>query len=117
MELNQCCIKAPADSEWTVITDCTVVMSVARRIQRTIVRGNEGDDIIDEGSESAMFTVTGPIDLEQFRMLLKIYRTGDAVFVDPFEEKEANAIISKLEFDGSKKEFVMVILEDVDIEW
>ena len=31
-----------------------ICVSIERRIQRTIIRGGEGDDLIDEGSESAV---------------------------------------------------------------
>ena len=47
MPLNECSIKAKDGETWIKINDCSVSMSVTKRIQRTIVRGNEGDDILD----------------------------------------------------------------------
>ena len=117
MEVNECWLKAEDDDGWTVITDCGVHMSVARRIQRTIVRGNEGDDILDEGAESAVFTVTGSMSLDEYRGILRIFRSGQAWFKDPFEEREASAIISNLEYEGGTGEYSIEITEDVDIEW
>ena len=96
--MDECWLKAEDDEVWTVITDCGVHMSVARRIQRTIVRGNEGDDILDEGSESAVFTITGSMSLGEYREILRIFRSGQVQFKDPFEEREASAIISNLEY-------------------
>ena len=48
MPVNECSMKAKDDEKWMEINNCSVSMSVTRRIQRTIVRGNEGDDILDE---------------------------------------------------------------------
>ena len=117
MEVNECWLKAGDDAGWMVITDCGVHMSVARRIQRTIVRGNEGDDILDEGAESAVFTVNGSMSLDEYREILRIFRSGQVWFKDPFEEREASAIISNLEYEGSTGEYSIEITEDVDIEW
>ena len=117
MEVNECWLKAEDDDGWTVITDCGVHMSVARRIQRTIVRGNEGDDILDEGAESAVFTVTGSMSLDEYQGILRIFRSGQVWFKDPFEEREASAIISNLEYEGGTGEYSIEITEDVDIEW
>ena len=117
VEVNECWLKAEDDDGWTVITDCGVHMSVARRIQRTIVRGNEGDDILDEGAESAVFTITGSMSLDEYREILRIFRSGQAQFKDPFEEREASAIISNLEYEGGTGEYSIEITEDVDIEW
>jgi len=112
VEVSECWIKAEDDDEWTVISDCSVHMSVARRIQRTIVRGSEGDDILDEGSESAVFTV-----LEDHRNVLRIFRRGGARFKDPFEEREASAIVTNVEYEGDTGEYSIEIIEDVDLDW
>ena len=117
VEVDECWLKAEDDEVWTVITDCGVHMSVARRIQRTIVRGNEGDDILDEGAESAVFTITGNMSLEEYKGILRIFRSGQACFKDPFMEQEGSAIISNLEYEGSTGEYSIEITEDVDIEW
>ena len=117
MEVNECWLKAEDDTGWMVITDCGVHMSVARRIQRTIVRGNEGDDILDEGAKSAVFTVSGSMSLDEYREILRIFRSGQVWFKDPFEEREASAIISNLEYEGDTGEYSIEITEDVDIEW
>ena len=117
MEVSECWIKAEDDDEWTVISDCRVHMSVARRIQRTIVRGSEGDDILDEGSESAVFTVRGVMSLEDHRNVLRIFRRGGAWFKDPFEEREASAIVTNVEYEGGTGKYSIKIIEDVDLDW
>ena len=57
MPVNECSLKAKDDENWMEINNCSVSMSVTRRIQRTIVRGNEGDDILDEGAESVVYSI------------------------------------------------------------
>ena len=52
MEVNECFI-ASVGKDWHQIANCNVHMSVKRRLQRTVIRGQEGDDLLDEGSESA----------------------------------------------------------------
>ena len=117
VEVSECWIKAEDDDEWTVISDCSVHMSVARRIQRTIVRGSEGDDILDEGSESAVFTVRGVMSLEDHRNVLRIFRRGGARFKGPFEEREASAIVTNVEYEGGTGKYSIKIIEDVDLDW
>ena len=117
MQDNECWIKSKNNENWTVIEDCSVSMSVTRRIQRTIVRGNEGDDILDEGSESVIYSVTGGMSVSEYRRILKIFRDGEIFFRDPFEEKDISAIISKIEYDGNQGSYFIEIIEDVDISW
>jgi hypothetical protein len=117
MPLNECSIKAKDDDTWLQINDCSVSMSVTRRIQRTIVRGNEGDDILDEGSESVLYTIKGKMPVSEYRQILIMFRKGGILFKDPFEERTVSAIISKIEFDGNSKNYLIEIIEDIDIEW
>ena len=69
MPLNECSIKTKDDHTWIQINDCSVSMSVTRRIQRTIVRGNEGDDILDEGSESVLYTIKGEMPVSELSLI------------------------------------------------
>ena len=45
-----------------------------------------------------------------------MFRKGGILFKDPFEERTVSAIISKIEFDGDTKNYLMEIIEDIDIE-
>ena len=72
MPVNECSLKAKDDENWMEINNCSVSMSVTRRIQRTIVRGNEGDDILDEGSESVLYTIEGEMPISEYRQILMI---------------------------------------------
>lgn len=117
MPVNECSIRAKDNENWIKISNCSVSMSVTRRIQRTIVRGNEGDDILDEGSESVLYTIEGEMPVSEYREILMIFRKGGIFFKDPFEERTVSAIISKIEFDGNSKNYLIEIIEDIDIEW
>ena len=64
MEINECFITT-AGEDWVRIENCNVHMNVKRRLQRTVIRGNEGDDLLDEGAESAVYTITGNMDMEK----------------------------------------------------
>ena len=55
MENNECFITTMGE-DWERIEDCNVHMNVKRRLQRTVIRGNEGDDLLDEGAESVSYT-------------------------------------------------------------
>ena len=117
MPVNECSIRAKDNENWIKIRNCSVSMSVTRRIQRTIVRGNEGDDILDEGSESVLYTIEGEMPVSEYREILMIFRKGGIFFKDPFEDRTVSAIISKIEFDGNSRNYVIEIIEDIDIEW
>ena len=57
------------------------------------------------------------MSLDEYQGILRIFRSGQAWFKDPFEEREASAIISNLEYEGGTGEYSIEITEDVDIEW
>ena len=42
------------DGDWLQFENCKISVNIRRRIQREIVRGSEGDDLVDEGAESAI---------------------------------------------------------------
>ena len=46
-------------------------MNVKRRLQRTVIRGQEGDDLLDEGAESAEYTISGNMPMSEFKEILK----------------------------------------------
>ena len=69
MEINECFITT-AGEDWVRIENCNVHMNVKRRLQRTVIRGNEGDDLLDEGAESAVYTITGNMDMEKYKEIL-----------------------------------------------
>ena len=72
MENSECFITTMGE-DWEKIVDCNVHMNVKRRLQRTVIRGNEGDDLLDEGAESAVYTITGKMEMDQYKSILFIF--------------------------------------------
>jgi len=113
MENNECFITTLGE-DWERIEDCNVHMNVKRRLQRTVIRGNEGDDLLDEGAESAVYTITGKMDMEKYKRILKIFRTDQPYFHDPFEDRQMKAVFSSIDYDSKTGEFEFILVEDAE---
>ena len=113
MEANECFI-ASVGKDWHKISNCNVHMSVKRRLQRTVVRGSEGDDLLDEGAESAEYTITGKMSLEEYKEILIIFRAGQPWFHDPFEERHIKALFLKIDYNSSTSAFEFILMEDAE---
>ena len=113
MKHNECYLKS-GNNDWHQILGCNVHMRVARRMQRTIIRGQEGDDLLDEGAESAVYTVTGKMDMKDYKEVLNIFRAGQPWFHDPFEDRQMKVIFSTIDYDSSNGDYELVLVEDID---
>ena len=113
MENNECFITTMGE-DWERIEDCNVHMNVKRRLQRTVIRGNEGDDLLDEGAESAVYTITGKMDMEKYKRILAIFRTDQPIFHDPFEDRQMKAVFSTIDYDSRTGEFKFILVEDAE---
>ena len=45
------------DGDWLQFDNCHISVNIRRRITREVKRGGEGDDLVDEGAESAVYTL------------------------------------------------------------
>ena len=113
MEVSECFLRH-ADGVWIKIEECNVHMRVTRRMQRTIIRGGEGDDLDDEGAESAVYTITGTINMGKFKEVLNIFRGGQPSFHDPFEDRQMLVIFSNIDYHSTTGAFEFVLLEDAE---
>jgi len=113
MKPNECFLKSDGE-DWHQILGCNVHMRVARRMQRTIIRGQEGDDLLDEGSESAIYTVTGNMGMADYQAVLKIFRRGQPWFHDPFEDRQMKVMFSTVDYDSATGDYEFVLVEDID---
>ena len=113
MENNECFITTVGE-DWERIEDCNVHMNVKRRLQRTVIRGNEGDDLLDEGAESAVYTITGKMDMDQYKRILAIFRKDQPIFHDPFEDRQMKAVFSTIDYDSRSGEFEFILVEDAE---
>jgi len=113
MENNECFITTLGE-DWERIEDCNVHMNVKRRLQRTVIRGNEGDDLLDEGAESAVYTITGKMDMEKYKRILTIFRKDQPIFHDPFEDRQMKAVFSSIDYDSRTGAFEFILVEDAE---
>ena len=113
MEANECFL-ASVGKDWHKIANCNVHMSVKRRLQRTVIRGNEGDDLLDEGAESAIYTVTGNMSMSDYKEILDIFRGGQPWFHDPFEDKQMKVLFSSIDYDSATGAYEFILVEDAE---
>ena len=113
MEANECFL-ASVGKDWHKIANCNVHMSVKRRLQRTVIRGNEGDDLLDEGAESAIYTVTGNMSMSDYKEILGIFRGGQPWFHDPFEDKQMKVLFSSIDYDSATGAYEFILVEDAE---
>ena len=102
----------PDDSRIT-ITCKEIQVSIERRLQRTILRGGEGDDMDDQGSESALYSVSAKVTLEQYLDLLEVFRGAQPRILEPFEGGEIKVAFSNLSYNASKGELKTDIIQDI----
>ena len=100
-------------SDWIRIPNTDIKVKLTRRITRTIVRGGEGDNLHDEGSESTVYSVSGEIGLDEYKNLISIFRTGQPFIHDPFEERDVKVVFSHMEYDGTESQYHFEFIEDI----
>ena len=88
-------------ADWIRIPNADIDVKIARRLTRTIIRGGEGDNLHDEGAESTIYTVRGILSIDDYKKILKMFRTGQPFIHDPFEERDVKVIFASLEYEGS----------------
>ena len=91
-----------------------ITIKIERRIQRTVIRGGEGDDLLDEGSESAVYDVLSTASVSEYNELMSMFRSGQPNIIDPFHRREVKVAFKSVEYSASDGELKMQLLEDVD---
>ena len=100
-------------ADWIRIPNTDIRVKLTRRITRTIVRGGEGDDLFDEGSESTVYTVKGEISIDEYKTLNSIFRTGQPFIHDPFEERDVKVVFASMEYNSDSESFLLELIEDI----
>ena len=100
-------------ADWVRIPDADIKVRLTRRMTRTIVRGEEGDNLHDEGSESAIYTISGEMQLDEYKRILAMFRSGQPCIHDPFEERDVKVVFASMEYDGSNESFKFELIEDI----
>ncbi len=102
-----------SSSDWLRLPNADISVAITRRMTRTVLHGGEGDDLVDEGAESAVYTVRGEMDFEEYKKILKMFRSGQPYIHDPFEERDVKCVFGKIEYDGSEKIYTFELIEDI----
>ena len=102
-----------SSSDWVRIANADIKVRMTRRLTRTVVRGQEGDDLHDEGSESTLYTVRGELSVDEYKRIVAMFRTGQPYIHDPFEERDVKVIFAVMEYDSTNEGFHFELLEDV----
>ena len=113
MAAISCFIRAN-EGEWMQLENCNVHVSIKRRIERTLVRGGEGDDLRDEGLESAVYTLSLKVDIAGYQLLEGLFRSGQPSFVDPFLDREMLVAVQELDYDSDTQIVRLVLVEDAE---
>ena len=91
-----------------------ITIQIERRIQRTVIRGGEGDDLLDEGSESAVYDVISSASVSEYQSMMELFRGGQPHIIDPFDGKDVKVAFKSIQFSASNGSLKMVLIEDVD---
>ena len=100
-------------SDWLRIADVDIKVSITRRITRTVTHGGEGDDLVDEGAESAVYIVDGEMEIDVYKKVLTMFRSGQPYILDPFAEKDVKVVFSRMDFEGNSGKFTFEFIEDI----
>mgnify|MGYP005695899589 FL=1 len=105
---------APTNTERrTLEIDCeSLTVSIERRIQRTVIRGGEGDDLLDEGAESAVYEAVANAGITEYQEVLSLFRGSSPMIEDPFGQGDLKVAFKSLRYDGQTLR--MTLIEDID---
>ena len=102
-----------SSTDWLRLPNADINVIITRRITRTVLHGGEGDDLVDEGAESAVYTVRGEMSMDDYKKIIKMFRSGQPYIHDPFEERDVKTVFGKMEFDGAEGTYTFEFIEDI----
>ena len=105
---------APSSTERkTLEIECeSLTVSIERRIQRTVIRGGEGDDLLDEGAESAVYEAMAIVGTTEYKEVLGLFRGTSPMIEDPFGQGVLKVAFKSLSYDGETLR--MTLIEDIE---
>ena len=112
---DQDLLTAPNKERTSVRVDCySIRVSIERRIQRTVIRGGEGDDLLDEGAESAVYEATANVAKDVYLDVLSVFRGSGIQMIDPYDGRSLKVAFKSISFDGQSDLLKMTLIEDID---
>ena len=105
---------APSNTERkTLEIECeSLTVSIERRIQRTVIRGGEGDDLLDEGAESAVYEAVAIVGTTEYQEVLGLFRGSSPIIEDPYGQGDLKVAFKSLSYDGETLR--MTLIEDIE---
>ena len=70
---------------------------------------------MDEGAESAEYTITGDMSMSEFKQILEIFRGGQPWFHDPFEDRQMKALFLSVDYESASGAYEFVLMEDAEM--
>ena len=114
-EENDDVLTTPVNARTSVRVDCdSIKVSIERRIQRTVIRGGEGDDLLDEGAESAVYEAAANVGKEVYLNVLKVFRGRNIQMTDPYDGRVLKVAFKSISYDGRINLLGMTLIEDID---
>ena len=99
-------------SDWLRLPNADIVLQSQEESLEPFYT-EEGDDLVDEGAESTVYTVRGGMDFDEYKKVLSMFRSGQPYIHDPFEERDVKTVFSKMDYDGSEKIYTFEFIEDI----
>ncbi len=90
-----------------------ITVSVERRIQRTILHGGEGDDLTDQGSESAIYNIEAHVEIDAYTTVMGLFRGGQPTIEEPFEGGQVKVAFKSIYYSASKRLLKLQLIEDI----
>jgi|TARA_B110000881_G_scaffold211705_1_gene220555 hypothetical protein len=91
-----------------------ISISIERRIQRTVIRGGEGDDLTDEGSESAVYDIEAYVEVDAYTTVMGLFRGGQPTIREPFEGGETKIAFKSIQYSAANRLLKLKLIEDIE---
>jgi len=89
------------------------IRCVERRIQRTILHGGEGDDLSDQGAESAVYDIEAHVGVDAYTTVMGLFRGGQPTIEEPFEGGQVKVAFKNINYSASKRLLKLQLIEDI----
>ncbi len=90
-----------------------IEINIERRIQRTILHGGEGDDLSDQGAESAIYDIEAYIEVDAYTTIMGLFRGGQPTIEEPFEGGKVKVAFKNIQYSAAKRLLKLRLIEDI----
>jgi hypothetical protein len=90
-----------------------ILVIIERRIQRTILHGGEGDDLTDQGAESAIYYIEAYIGVDAYTTIMGLFRGGQPTIEEPFEGGDKKVAFKSITYSAADRLLKLKLIEDI----